>query len=90
MWLGFCDTPKAGEELLCALTSMQAATNENISPKVMIRMMGEMKELQKSPIDGVRVIMNEECVTDIQADISGPGAPCASPPRPPSLCLPCL
>lgn len=59
---------------------MQAATNENISPKVMIRIVGEMKELQKSPIDGVRVIINEECVTDVQADISGPGAPHAVVP----------
>ena len=30
-----------------------AASNENISPKVMIRVMSELKELQKSPIDVV-------------------------------------
>jgi ubiquitin-conjugating enzyme E2 S len=49
-----------------------AATNENISPKVMVRLMGEIKELQKQPIDGVRVIMNDENITDIQCDITGP------------------
>jgi anti-sigma factor RsiW len=43
--------------------------------------MSELKQLQKSPIDGVRVIMNEECVTDVQADINGPGmqSPAAQP-----------
>ena len=32
------------------------------------------RELTKAPIDGVKVIMNEECITDVQADINGPGA----------------
>jgi hypothetical protein len=62
---------------------MQASsTDENISPKVMVRIMGEIRELQKSPIDGIRVVMNEESVTDVQADIVGPGAaaPLSHPP----------
>ena len=50
-----------------------AATNENVSPKVMMRIMGELKELQKTPIDGIQIVLNEECVTDVQADIVGPG-----------------
>jgi len=52
---------------------MQAAsTNENISPKAMKAIMLEIRELTKAPIDGVKVIMNEECITDVQADINGP------------------
>ena len=55
---------------------MQAAsaTNENISPKAMKAIMLEIRDLTKTPIDGVRVVLNEECVTDVQADIDGPGA----------------
>jgi ubiquitin-conjugating enzyme E2 S len=54
---------------------MQAAsaTNENISPKAMKAIMLEIRDLTKTPIDGVRVVLNEECVTDVQADIDGPG-----------------
>ena len=67
---------------------MQAAsaTNENISPKAMKAIMLEIRDLTKTPIDGVRVVLNEECVTDVQAEIDGPGAsgcPRRSPSRQP-------
>eukprot|EP01051_Picozoa_sp_SAG22_P009157 SAG22_NODE_743_length_7504_cov_4.816745_7_plen_215_part_00 len=53
---------------------MAAATNENIDPKVMVRLMGELRKLQKEPIDGVRMVINDANITDIQADITGPAA----------------
>jgi len=60
---------------------MQAAgSNENISPKALKAIMLEIRDLTKTPIDGVRVVMNEECVTDVQADIDGPGAQPSSCP----------
>jgi ubiquitin-conjugating enzyme E2 S len=64
------------EEVVATDDTMQAAsaTNENISPKAMKAIMLEIRDLTKSPIDGVRVVLNEECVTDVQADIDGPGA----------------
>jgi hypothetical protein len=40
---------------------MQAAgSNENISPKAMKAIMLEIRDLTKTPIDGVRVVMNED------------------------------
>jgi ubiquitin-conjugating enzyme E2 S len=64
------------EEVVATDDTMQAAsaTNENISPKAMKAIMLEIRDLTKSPIDGVRVVLNEECVTDVQADIDGPDA----------------
>lgn len=50
------------------------ATNENISPSVINRLVKELKETQKSPVEGINVVINEENVTDIQADVEGPGA----------------
>lgn len=63
---------------------MQAAsaTNENISPKAMKAIMLEIRDLTKTPIDGVRVVLNEECVTDVQAEIDGPGASGGPRPQP--------
>lgn len=65
---------------------MQAAsaTNENISPKAMKAIMLEIRDLTKTPIDGVRVVLNEECVTDVQADIDGPGTIARPRPQPPA------
>ena len=48
--------------------------NENISPKVLKRVTKEMAKLTKTPPEGIRVHMNEDNVTDIQATIFGPGA----------------
>jgi len=36
------------------------------------RLVKELKETQKSPLEGINVVINEEDVTDIQADVEGP------------------
>lgn len=46
--------------------------SENTNPKVMMRLMGELKDLTKKPIDGVSMVLNDACVADVQADINGP------------------
>ena len=35
----------------------------------------ELRKLSQEPLDGIKVVMNEEDVTDITADITGPGVP---------------
>ncbi|XP_011308911.1 ubiquitin-conjugating enzyme E2 S [Fopius arisanus] len=45
---------------------------ENLSPQIIRRVVKEMSELVQSPPEGIRVIVNEDDVTDIQAVIEGP------------------
>ena len=46
---------------------------ENLSPQVIRLVTKEVADLVTDPPEGVRVITNEEDVTDIQAIIDGPG-----------------
>ena len=46
---------------------------ENLSPQVIRRVTKEVMELAASPPEGIRVFVNEEDITDIQATITGPG-----------------
>lgn len=46
---------------------------ENLSPQILRGVMKEMTELVKGPPEGIKVHMNDEDVTDIQATITGPG-----------------
>jgi hypothetical protein len=50
-------------------------TNENISPSVLNRLIKEVKEYSKNPVADIVLHVNEENVTDIRAEISGPGTP---------------
>jgi len=45
---------------------------ENISPNVIRKVAGQLRKLSESPIDGVKIILNESDITDIQAVIEGP------------------
>lgn len=45
---------------------------ENLSPQIIRRVAKEMAELIAQPPEGIRVILNEADVTDIQAVIEGP------------------
>ncbi|KAI4484301.1 hypothetical protein M0804_007757 [Polistes exclamans] len=45
---------------------------ENLSPQIIRRVAKEMTELTTQPPEGIRVILNEDDVTDIQAIIEGP------------------
>lgn len=45
---------------------------ENLSPQIIRRVAKEMAELAAQPPEGIRVILNDADVTDIQAVIEGP------------------
>lgn len=50
----------------------QISNVENLSPQIIRRVAKEMSELASQPPEGIRVVLNEEDVTDIQAIIEGP------------------
>lgn len=45
---------------------------ENLSPQIIRGVVREMQELVTTPPEGIKVQINEEDVTDIQAFIEGP------------------
>ena len=45
---------------------------ENLPPHVIQRVSKEMMDLTKNPPEGIRIAVNEEDITDIQATIDGP------------------
>lgn len=51
---------------------MSSGANENISPQVMRRVAKELSELSANPPEGMKIHINEEDMTDIQATIIGP------------------
>lgn len=51
----------------------QISNVENLSPQIIRRVAKEMTDLSAQPPEGIRVIINDEDVTDIQAVIEGPG-----------------
>jgi len=51
---------------------MAESNAENVAPRVLGMLMKEQQGIAKTPIDGVRMIVNEEQVTDIQCEIMGP------------------
>jgi ubiquitin-conjugating enzyme E2 S len=52
-----------------------------MAPAVIMSVAKELRKLSQEPLDGIKVQLNEDDVTDITADVTGPGA-CAHPPRP--------
>lgn len=61
---------------LCTHTPrMCPSDTENISPGVIMGVAKELRKLCNEPLDGIKVVLNEEEVTDITAEIAGPGAP---------------
>ncbi len=49
---------------------------ESIPPDVIRRIAKEIKDLSASPLEGIKVVFNEEDITDVQASIEGPGTLC--------------
>lgn len=43
-----------------------------LPPQQLSKIIRELRDLQQSPIDGVKIIINEENFTDVQADYEGP------------------
>jgi hypothetical protein len=58
-----------------ASRAQSSSSNENISPAVVLSVAKEIRKLCTEPLDGIKVQLNEEDVTDIIAEIHGPGAP---------------
>ncbi|CAM0908971.1 unnamed protein product [Alopecurus aequalis] len=48
------------------------ATNENLPPNVIRQLAKELKSLDDSPPEGIKVIVNDDDFTTISADIEGP------------------
>jgi ubiquitin-conjugating enzyme E2 S len=46
---------------------------ENLSPQIIRRVVKEMNDLVNDPPEGIKVNINDEDITDIQAYIEGPG-----------------
>lgn len=51
---------------------------ENLHPQIVRQVMREVVELSQNPPEGIKIILNEGDITDIQATIEGPGV-CSSP-----------
>jgi len=56
------------------LNHIMETTNENISPGAVMKLAKELRKLSQEPLDGIKVFLNEDDVTDIVAQISGPDA----------------
>ena len=54
------------------LLGANMSSSENIGPGVVLKLAKELRSLSQSPPDGVKIVMNEDEVTDIAADITGP------------------
>jgi ubiquitin-conjugating enzyme E2 S len=48
------------------------ASRENLNPQALIRIAKEVQKMVSEPQTGIRLIVNEKDLTDIQADIEGP------------------
>lgn len=49
------------------------ATNENLPPNVIKQLAKELKNLDESPPEGIKVGVNDDDFSTIFADIEGPG-----------------
>lgn len=56
------------------MAAVQGSTNENLAPAAINSLTKELANLCKEPEEGITVILNEENVADIVAEIDGPGA----------------
>lgn len=52
---------------------MIQATNENLPPNVIKQLAKELKSLDESPPEGIKVVVNDDDFSTIFADIEGPG-----------------
>jgi hypothetical protein len=63
-------TPVVPEAHVCGA----GADTENISPGIILSVAKELRKLCTEPLEGIKVTLNEEEVTDVTAEIVGPGA----------------
>ena len=55
------------------ITQPCSSNVENLHPQIVRQVMREVTELSRNPPEGIKVILNEDDITDIQATIEGPG-----------------
>lgn len=51
---------------------MSTSNVENVSPQILRQVTKELMDLQKDPPEGIKVTINEDDITDIQAAVDGP------------------
>jgi len=51
---------------------MNQSSHENLSPQVLQAVSRQLRKLIQEPLEGIHVVVNEEDISDIQADIQGP------------------
>ena len=44
-----------------------------MSPAAVLKLAKELRKLTESPLDGIKVLLNEDDVTDVTAELAGPG-----------------
>lgn len=52
---------------------LQISNVENLSPQTIRQVMKEMQQMSETPLEGIKIQINDADVTDIQALIEGPG-----------------
>ena len=52
---------------------VQASTNENLDPTAIKKIMRDLMDFQKAPAEGIKLIVNDDNISDIHATITGPG-----------------
>ena len=54
--------------------AFQTSSNvENLHPQILKQVMKELRSLSCDPPEGIKILTNDEDITDIQATIEGPG-----------------
>lgn len=51
---------------------MERANVENLSPQVIKQIYKELCDLTQNPLEGIRVIFNDDDITSVEADVDGP------------------
>mmetsp|Transcript_38561 Transcript_38561/g.109044 ORF Transcript_38561/g.109044 Transcript_38561/m.109044 type:complete len:209 (-) Transcript_38561:275-901(-) len=48
--------------------------SEALAPKALAQLMKELRELEKKPCEGIKVLVNEDNIADVQAEVEGPAS----------------
>ena len=71
LWLT-SNTALLGLSLPAFCLAAPTQSNENVNPQVLKRICRELKKLVQSPPEHIKIHINEDDITDIQATITGP------------------
>ena len=56
-----------------SLSQPSSSNMENLHPQTVRHVLREVTDLARDPPEGIKVFLNEDDITDIQATIEGPG-----------------